>query len=329
MEPVLFIGIILGFLFTLLITPIWIRRAKLVGLSGKDMHKVNKPEVAEAGGISVILGFTLGVLFYIFLKTFYFKSQENLIEIFALLTCVLIVSGIGLVDDILGWKIGLNKKSRIIFLIFASIPLIVINAGESVIFGIDVGLFYPLVLIPLAIVATSSTFNFVAGYNGLEASQGIILLGALALATFLTGTTWLSIILLIMISCIFAFFLFNKCPSEVFPGDIFTYSIGALIGIAAILGNIEKFAIIIFIPYILEVILKTRGKLKVQSFAKVNSDGSLEKPKNKYYGIEHIAIDISKKIRGKARENEVVFVINSFQLLIIILAFLIFRGSLF
>jgi len=194
MEFVLLIGIILGFLFTLLITPIWIRRAKLVGLSGKDMHKLDQRKVAEAGGISVVLGFILGVLFYIFLKTFYFKSQENLIEIFALLTCVLIVAGIGLIDDILGWKIGLNKKTRLIFLIFASIPLVVINAGESVVFGINLGLFYPLILIPLAIVATSSTFNFVAGYNGLEASQGILILSALAIATFLTGTAWLSFI---------------------------------------------------------------------------------------------------------------------------------------
>lgn len=329
MNPVIFIGIVLGFLLTLLITPIWIKRAKKVGLSGKDMHKLDKREVAEAGGISVLLGFTLGVLSYIFLKTFYFKSQDNLIEIFAILTSILIVGVIGLIDDLLGWKIGLNKKTRLAFLVFASIPLVVINAGESTMMGVNFGLFYPMVLIPLGIVATSSTFNFLAGYNGLEATQGILLLGALSIATWLTGTTWLSLVLLTMVACIFGFYLFNKCPARVFPGDVFTYSVGALIGIAAILGNIEKFAVFIFIPYILEVILKSRGKLKVQSFAKVNNDGTLEKPQKKFYGLEHVAISIVKKIKGKVRENDVVVAINLFQLLIIALAFTLFRSSFF
>jgi UDP-N-acetylglucosamine--dolichyl-phosphate N-acetylglucosaminephosphotransferase len=329
MEPLLFVGVLFGFLLTLLVTPVWIKSAKRVGLTGKDMNKPNKREVAEAGGISVLLGFILGVLSYIFLKTFYFKSQDNLIEIFAILTSILIVGVVGLIDDLLGWKIGLNKKVRISLLIFAAIPLIVINAGESTMMGISFGVFYPLFLIPLGVVATSSTFNFVAGYNGLEASQGAIILTALAIATFFTGTTWLSLILIIMVACILAFLIFNKHPADVFPGDVFTYSVGALIGISAIFGNIEKFAIFIFIPYILEVILKSRGKLKIQSFAKINSDGTLEKPNKKYYGIEHIAIDFIKKIKGSARENEVVLAINFFQIILIILAFIIFRGFIF
>ena len=110
MEPLLFVGVLFGFLLTLLVTPVWIKSAKRVGLTGKDMNKPNKREVAEAGGISVLLGFILGVLSYIFLKTFYFKSQDNLIEIFAILTSILIVGVVGLIDDLLGWKIGLNKK---------------------------------------------------------------------------------------------------------------------------------------------------------------------------------------------------------------------------
>ena len=78
----------------------------------------------------------------------------------------------------------------------------------------------------------------------------------------MTGDTWLSLIALIMIASLLAFYIFNKVPAKVFPGDVLTYSIGSLIASIAILGNIEKIAIWFFIPYILDTILKTRGKYK-------------------------------------------------------------------
>jgi UDP-N-acetylglucosamine--dolichyl-phosphate N-acetylglucosaminephosphotransferase len=257
--------------------------------------------------------------------------MSNLIEIFTLLSVILIISLIGLIDDILGWKIGLNKKTRIFFLVFAAIPLVVINAGESTMMGIDFGLFYPLFFIPLGIVGASATFNFLAGYNGLETSQGILILSAMALVTLFTKNSWLSLISMIMVVCLIAFYIFNKCPSKVFPGDVLTYSVGALIATIAILGNIEKIAVFFFIPYILETGLKLKGKLKKESFARVNKDGSLEMPYKKIYGLEHLAIYVLRKIKPnkKAYEKEVVFMINGFQILIIILGFILFGGGIF
>lgn len=331
MELILIISLLIGFFVTLFFTPIWIKRAKRVGLVGRDVHKLGKKEIAEAGGVSILFGFILGILSYIALKTFYFHDMNRFIEMFALLSSVLIASLIGLIDDFLGWKIGLNRKTRIFFLIFASIPLIVINAGESTMIGIELGLFYPLFFIPLGIVGASATFNFLAGYNGLEASQGILILSGLALINWLAGNSWLGFISLIMVFCLIAFFIFNKYPAKIFPGDVLTYSVGALIAIIAILGNIEKIAVFFFIPYILETGLKLRGNLKKQSFAKLNSDGSLDLPYNKFYGLEHIAIYLLKKIKTnkKVYERDVVFMINGFQILIIILGLILFRGSIF
>ena len=331
MGILLIMILLLSFLITFLFTPIWIKKAKKVGLAGKDMNKVGGKEVAEAGGVAVLFGFILGILSYVAIKTFYLKDMSNLIEIFTLLSVILIISLIGLIDDILGWKIGLNKKTRIFFLIFAAIPLVVINAGESTMMGIDFGLFYPLFFIPLGIVGASATFNFLAGYNGLETSQGILILSAMALVTLFTKNSWLSLISMIMVVCLIAFYIFNKCPSKVFPGDVLTYSVGALIATIAILGNIEKIAVFFFIPYILETGLKLKGKLKKESFARVNKDGSLEMPYKKIYGLEHLAIYVLKKIKPnkKAYEKEVVFMINGFQILIIILGFVLFRGGIF
>ena len=330
MEPLLIIPIFLGFFLTFFFVPVWIKRARQAGFIGKDIHKISKKDVAEIGGVSVLIGFIFGILAYVAIKTFYFKTTDNLIEIFALLNVILMVSFIGLFDDILGWKIGLNKRIRIFLLIFASVPLVVINAGESSVAGIELGLFYPLLLIPLGIVGASATYNFLAGQNGLETGQGILILSALSLATWLTGSTWLSLVALIMVSCLVAFYIFNKYPSEVFPGDILTYSIGALIASIAILGNIEKIAVFFFVPYIIETILKVRGKLKKESFLKLENDGSLEMPHEKIYSLSHLAVFILKKIKpnGKVHEKEVVYLINAFQILIIILGFILFGREL-
>ena len=303
----------------------------MAGLVGKDIHKPFKKEkIAESGGVPVLIGFVMGVLSYVAIKTFYFSSSENIIEIFALLSVILIVSFIGLIDDILGWKIGLNKKTRIFFLAFAAIPLMVINAGDSTMMGINFGLIYPLVFIPIGIIGASTTFNFVAGYNGLEASQGILILSALAFATWISGNGWMSLIILIIVLCLFAFYIFNRYPAKIFPGDVLTYPIGAFIATVAILGNIEKIAMFFFIPYIIETGLKLRGKLKKESFAKVNKSNGLEIPYDKFYGLEHISIFLLKKMKGEkdVKEYEVVYLINLFQIIIIIIGFALFWNEL-
>ena len=73
-QKILFIPLIISFLATLIALPHWINRAKHAGLVGKDMHKSDKREVAEIGGIPVLFGFLLGLLSYIALSTFYFKN---------------------------------------------------------------------------------------------------------------------------------------------------------------------------------------------------------------------------------------------------------------
>lgn len=332
MEPLLILPIVLGFMIVLFTMNFWIRKAHQIGLVWDDMNKLGKQRVAGSGGIIVVFGFIIGVLVYVALVTFYFKSTNNLIQILAILVSILMVSIIGLIDDLFGWQRGgLSAKTRIALVLFASVPLMVINPGTSEISGIDVGLFYPLFLIPLGIVGASTTFNFLAGYNGLETGQGIIILSALSLVTWFTGNSWLSVICLIMIFCLIAFYVFNFYPAKVFPGDVMTYAIGALIAIIAILGNIEKIAVFFFIPYIIEVILKTRGGLKKASFAKLKDDGDLEVPYSKFYGLEHIAIYLARKIRKnkKVREKDVVFLIYEFQIFIIILGFFLFRRGIF
>lgn len=338
MEYILLASIFVSFVLTLIILPKWIKKCNQVGLLWEDMNKFGHPKnVASSGGVIVVMAFVIGVLSYIAIKTYYLGVDGIFVKIFALLSVILILAIVGLTDDLLGWKHGgLSVRFRIFFVLASSIPLIVINVGhhEMLIpfFGvIELGIIYPLIFIPIGIVGATTTYNFLAGFNGLEAGQGIIILSFLSFVAYQTENLALGLIGLIMVGSLIVFYFYNKYPAKVFPGDILTYSIGALIVCMAILGNFEKIAVFVFFPYILETFLKLRGKLKKQSFGNPQEDGSIEMPYDKIYGLTHLSIFILKKIKKdkKVYEKEVVYLIFLFQIIICFLALILFREVLF
>ncbi len=333
-DILLTIPLLASFFIVLFLTPFWIRKAKQIGLVWKDMNKLAKEKVAGSGGIVVLLGFVISVFIFVAYRTFYLNDITHMVEIIALTSVALLVGGIGFIDDLFGWQHGgLSKRSRLIMVLIAAIPLMAINAGKhsmSLPFlgTISFGLLYPLVLIPIGIIGATVTFNFLAGMNGLEAGQGVIIISALSLVAFLTGNSWLAVIGFCMVFALLAFLFFNCVPAKVFPGDVLTYSVGSLIAMMSILGNFEKVAVFFFIPYILEVMLKSRGGLVKHSFGKPNKDGSLSLLHNKIYGTTHLSIWLMQKLGIKPTERKVVCSIWLFQILIIILGFVIFRQGI-
>ena len=337
MEWLLGLAILVSFCLTALFLPKWIEKCRQVKLLWEDMNKLNSPKnVAASGGVVVVLSFILGVLFYIAIRTFFIESVDGIsLSIFALLSVICILAIVGLADDLLGWHHGgLSTKFRIFLAFAASIPLVVINAGNHGISlpflgTVELGLLYPLILIPLGIAGVTTTYNFLAGFNGLESGQGIIILCFLSFIAYVTGSSWLALVGLIMVGALLGFYFYNKVPAKVFPGDSLTYAIGALIGGMAILGNFEKIAVFVFIPYIIETFLKLRGGLVKPSFGIPQKDGGLKQPFPKIYGLTHLSILILSKFKRKVTERDVVYLIFSFQIVICLLALILFRGSLF
>jgi UDP-N-acetylglucosamine--dolichyl-phosphate N-acetylglucosaminephosphotransferase len=335
-DYILVIPILASFFIVLFMMPYWIRKTKDLGLMWNDMNKLSDwGKISGSGGTVVVLGFVIGVLLYVAYRVFYLGNyNSNLVEIFALLIVILLLSGIGFIDDLFGWrKGGLSRRSRIVFVLVASIPLIAINAGRSIVnipfFGlVDLGIIYPLIVIPIGIIGSTVTYNFLAGFNGLETGQGIILLSALGLISYYTENSWLSVVCLCMIFALMAFLIFNFFPARVFPGDVITYPIGGLIAIVAILGSFEKIAVFFFIPYIIEFGLKVRGKLVRQSFSLPHEKG-IDLRYKKIYSLNHLSIYLMKKFGIRPGEKKVVISIWAFQILIIMIGLYIFREGIF
>ncbi|MCS7134489.1 MAG: glycosyl transferase family 4 [Candidatus Pacearchaeota archaeon] len=342
-----FICVIISFFISLTLTKKWISIARRRGIVGIDMNKYEKPRIAEFGGIAPIASIVVSIFIYIFFKTFFLKSPTHLIEILVLIITLLLASFIGFTNDLLSVKIkkdkeianeilgkkftrGLGGFSSMLLTLPAAIPLMIINAGQHTITlpfigSVWLGILYPMLLIPIAIVGTTNGYNLLAGYNGLETWLGIVIFFALGLMSLVTGQLWLALIAAIIISSLAGFLVFNKYPAKVFPGDSLTFGIGSLIACFAILGNIEKFSLFIFLPFIIEGILKATSKFKAENFGIPKKDNSLEAPE-KIQSLTHFAIKLLKKLKlnHKVYEKDVVLFIVLLEIIVIGIAFFVF-----
>ncbi len=324
---------LLSFIATFFFTKQWIKAAKRIGLVGKDMNKYSKPEVAEMGGIAVMAGFTASVIFLVAKLVFVEKSTNVVTYIYAALLTILIIAFIGMIDDLLGWKIGLRQWHKPPLTFLAAYALSAVNAGKSImhlpfIGAVNFGILYPLFIVPIGVMGASNAFNMLAGYNGLEAGMGVILLSTLSYVAYVNGYVWLAVIGLAMVFALLAFLVYNWYPAKVFPGDTLTYGVGAFIACMAVLGNMEKIAVLIFLPYYFDFLFNLRKRFKAEAFGKVKKDNSLEMPYDGIYHFTHLALWILRKIKKKVYERDVVVFILSTEFLICVLV-LIYYGYLF
>jgi UDP-N-acetylmuramyl pentapeptide phosphotransferase/UDP-N-acetylglucosamine-1-phosphate transferase len=67
-EIFLLFSLVISFLLTVLVLPLWIRKTKRIGFLWEDMNKYKRPKnVSASGGIVAVIAFVLGVLYYIVL----------------------------------------------------------------------------------------------------------------------------------------------------------------------------------------------------------------------------------------------------------------------
>lgn len=321
MEEILYLSSLTTIIATWIAIRKWIRKAPEIGLFGRDMNKPNSPNVPEMGGICVIFGFVLGSLVYIGLEAFYVGSLLSYTPVLATLCTVLMACIIGIMDDLLGWKAGLRQWHKPILMLFAALPMMVISvwqtAIEMPIFGeVEWGRLYPLAIVPIGIVGASNAYNMVAGYNGLEAGMGLIIFSALGYVGLATGNANAAALSFIMAGALLSFLRFNWYPAKIFPGDTMTYSVGALAACIAILGNMEMIGIILFFPYAVDFFLQASGGFGKEAFAKVNEDGSLEKPYKGIYHLTHLAIAVLRRAKGKVYEKDVVLFVCGIEMVV-------------
>src|SRR3989344_5444237 len=178
-----FISSLVSFLVVLYLTPWLIRYLRRIGLVVKDQNKKNKPLVPISGGMAVMAGLFIGIMVYLFFQTFYFHYGEPNIYLLSGLTTIIMITFVGFVDDLLikskEESSGLKQWQKPVLTLTAAIPLMVINEGVTAMWipflgRTELGLIYPLILIPVGVIGAANMVNMLAGINGLETGMGII-----------------------------------------------------------------------------------------------------------------------------------------------------------
>ncbi|EAS29460.3 UDP-N-acetyl-glucosamine-1-P transferase Alg7 [Coccidioides immitis RS] len=277
------------------------------GLKGKDMSKVKQAEIPETMGAVCAIVYILAIIVFIpfpFYKDIvaatsgggnrdvvlpvHHVETGRLLHRFPHNKLASYLSGLlslqsivilGFGDDLL----DIRWRHKVLIPAFAAIPMLIVYFVD---FGvtqvvvpvplqsylgpmIDLGWMYYVYMAAVAIFCPNS-INMLAGINGIEVSQSIVIAillianDSLYLAPITpyphpaTDSHLFSIYLLLpFIAVSLALWWHNWYPAKVFVGDTYCYFAGMVFAVVGILGHFSKTLLLLFIPQIFNFLYST------------------------------------------------------------------------
>ena len=267
----------LAFLITWRVIPTFRDSFIKAGIFGMDMSKKDKTvKVPEATGVITGCIFLMTTILMIPLafSQQLFGGQEQrsafpyseFVQLLAALLSISCMLLLGFADDVL----DLRWRHKLLLPSLASLPLLMVyyvttDRTDIVIpiilrpllgLNIDLGFLYYIYMGMLAIFCTNA-INILAGINGLEVGQSVIIAASIAafnwgeLDGLLGHHHRFSLYFLVpYLATSLPLLYYNWYPSKVFSGDTFCYFSGMTLAVVAILGHFSKTLLLFFIPQV-------------------------------------------------------------------------------
>lgn len=256
------IAFLLAFITSFVVTPYTIKLAKKVGAIDlpKDERRINKKPMPRLGGIAVIAGFLVSIIYLITIlgieNTLNLNEGQYYIKLLGFFLGSLVIIITCFIDDVKGIPAMVKLGAQIIaaFIVVKSgiiiedisIPLF---SGEELTQLNDI---FSFVLTIGWIVGITNAINLIDGLDGL--SSGISLISCLSLLIIfsLNGSPMIAIIMITALSGALTGFLpFNFNPAKTFIGDTGSNFLGYSLAVISILGIAKTYtAIVIVAPLI-------------------------------------------------------------------------------
>ncbi len=330
------IFVLFAFLFSYYVTPKIMDYLFGSFIIGSDQHKPNKPILATSLGIPILFSFTITILLYSLYLNFNTLHPYSTLILFSILLSTTIGCLIGFMDDIgtkskqqisssqhTDYRIGLDQKTKLLLIILSSLPIIPLISDTSIStpFGeINLSWIYTFILVPFAYIGCISGANALEGFNGIATGSFTIIFSFLSVMFLLKHNLLLFFISVISATISFAAYLYNKFPAKYLPGDSTTFLFGSLFCSLILLGKLEFIGIIMFIPWIIDVVLfKIPHKLKSKWMAKVDNNGILKPITGNVETLCQVFM-----VLGDYTEEHLVFLIHLFVFLCCLISLLIF-----
>lgn len=333
----------LGLLATLIGTRFLISYLYGAGIVAEDRNKEKVVRLAGSGGLAVSLGVVIGILSYTFGGSFgLFVPVLSIAQLLAVALSVILISLVGFLDDInvrerrvkstdiMDIRQGLRQWQKPLLTLIGALPIIAVNAGVSTVMlpflgSVSLGLLYPLIIIPLAIVFVSNAVNLLGGFDGLQPAMTLVASLGLLIYSIVYGTYGGALLSALLFVTVLAFLPFNLYKSKIIPGDSFTYAVGAALVAIMVIGNEEAFGFIVFMPWTIEFLLHLRRKFRVSDLGIRQRDGTFKAPYGKsIYSLTHLIMNLKK-----IKEYEMAIYLSIIEALFVILGLLLkFTGMM-
>ncbi len=324
----------IAFIITLIGTRFLISYLYGAGIIAEDRNKKEKVILASSGGLALAMGIIVGILAYTFGGSFVFSPILDISQLLAVALSIIMIALVGFLDDInvkgkrvkstdmMDIREGLKQWQKPLLTILGALPMMAINAGTGAVdvpfIGlVNLGIIYPLIVLPLAIIFVSNSVNLLGGFDGLQPGMALVASIGLFLYSLFYGNYIGLFLSSLLLASLLAFIPFNIYKARIIPGDSFTYAVGATLVAIMAMGNAEAFGLILFIPWIIEFLLHLRRKFKVTDLGIRQKDGTFKAPYGrKIYSLTHLVMNIKR-----VKEYEVAIYLSALEAAFVLLAF--------
>ena len=254
------VAFLLAFITAYVCTPYTIRFAKKIGALDipKESRKIHKKPMPRLGGLAVITGFTVSVIYLLVVMSIeqtinLFGPEQYYIKLIGFFAGLIVLGGFCFLDD-------LKNINPFVKLFGQTLAAIIITSCGVQIDTISVpfftAVFTEVIIAKLVtiiwIVGITNAINLIDGLDGL--SSGVSLISCLSLLIIFTlnGSPLISILLVLALAgSILGFLPYNFNPAKTFLGDTGSNFLGYTLSIISILGMAKTYtAIVIIAPLI-------------------------------------------------------------------------------
>lgn len=253
------IAFLLAFITAFVITPYTIRLAKKVGaVDIPNDRRVNKKPMPRLGGLAVIAGFLVSVIYLVISASIEGKInllEDNLnIKLLGILGGMLVLGIVCYIDDV--------KDIKPLVKLAGQVAAAVIVASSGVLIdnftipfkenSFVLNEVFSFILTVGWIIGITNAINLIDGLDGL--SSGITLISCLSLVVVfaLNESPLIAIILITALAgAIVGFLPYNFNPAKTFIGDVGSNFMGFALAIISILGVAKTYTAIVLIAPIM------------------------------------------------------------------------------
>ncbi|PNT90947.1 MraY family glycosyltransferase [Clostridium thermosuccinogenes] len=245
-----FISFILSFIVAFFATPMAKKLAFKIGAVDvpKDDRRMHKKPIARLGGLAIIAGFMISVLFYV-VDALYDGSSPLRVnsQFFGLLAGIVIIVALGIADDIK----SLSARFKLVFQIIAALAVVISGTrieyvtnplSKTGISQLNPILSYTITL--LWIIGITNALNFIDGLDGLAAGVSSIASLSLFIVSVIFERWDVAILTAALAGSALGFLPYNFNPAKIFMGDTGATFLGFTLGVVSIQGTLKSYAAI-------------------------------------------------------------------------------------